>query len=398
MERSEKSKDWWRQPLVLALCASLLLHALFYGTWRIGRAFGWWKTSLPFLSRILTKLNAALVDPKKIQAAIERQQQLADREVPLTFVDVLPEQATVDKPAKPDFYSSLNSEAASKQASDEDSNKPTVDGEQEKVVKAVDIPRNSPAPVVQTKPQPTPPVESPPEPEKVEPDKLQPSAEPDTKLAGTPDVPEAKVDETTATKPGVSEPLRTPAPRTDKPGDVTREQVSTQPEKGDGAVKRGDNGEAKQPRPRTIAEAQRQLNQNNSIAGQKMKLEGATRRQRILPSFNTEQTPWGSYDAKFIAIVTSRWYRFLDQHPEAFNFGGRVVVKFDLYYDGSIKNFTVLERPSNLDPKIEDEMQVYGCNKAIVPELGRTYDPWPPYLRRITQKDYRELRFTFYYN
>lgn len=381
----------------MALCVSLLLHALFYGTWRVGRAYGWWRSSLPFLSRLLTRLNAALVDSKKIQEAIERQRQLAEREVPLAFVDVLPEQATTEAPKKPDFYSSLNSQAASKNAADVDTNKPRIDGEQEKVIKAVDVPRNNPAPEQHPKPVPAKPARR--EPPKLNPDQLQPSAEPEAKTAGRPDAPQvAETKPTPTVKPGAPEPVRVPAPLSPKPGDLVREHVSTQPEKGDGAVPKGDNGEAPRPRPRTIAEAEAQLPQSNEIAGQRMKLEGASRHQRVMPSFNTEGTPWGSYDAKFIAIVTSQWYRFLDQHPEAFNFGGRVVVKFDLYYDGTIKNYKVLERPSDMDPKIEDEMQVYGCSKAILRDLGEPYDPWPPSLRRVTQKDYRELRFTFYYN
>lgn len=388
-------KVWWRQPLALALCVSLLLHALFYSTWRVGRALGWWQVSMPFISKFFDRVNSMLVDSKKIEKALKLQRE-ANREIPLTFVDVLPQQATTEAPEKPDFYGALNSQAASKEAAEKDSELPKIDGQQDKVFKTVDIARNTPAPVVKAQPAPAIPAKA--KPPTINPDKLQPSAEPDVKTAGRPDVPETTVAKLTPANPGTAEPLRVPAPPSPKPGDLVHEHVNTQPEKGEGVPRRGDNGESPLPRPRTIAAAEAQLPQNNSIAGQKMKLEGSSRRQQLVPSFKTEGTPWGSYDAKFIAIVTSRWYRYLDQHPEAFNFGGRVVVEFRLMYDGSIKDFNVVEKPSDFDSGIEDDLQTYGCLKAVVPEAGNLYDPWPPMLRRITRKDYRELRFTFYYN
>ena len=127
------------------------------------------------------------------------------------------------------------------------------------------------------------------------------------------------------------------------------------------------------------------------IPGERMQLDGSTREQQLLSSFNTEGTIWGSYDAKFIAIIKSQWYHFLDQHPEAFNWAGRVVVRFRLQHDGRITDLEVVENTSG-------EIQAYGAQRAIVRDLAQPYDPWPPSARRMTDKDYRELRFTFYYN
>jgi hypothetical protein len=70
---------------------------------------------------------------------------------------------------------------------------------------------------------------------------------------------------------------------------------------------------------------------------------------------------------------------------------GRVVVKFHLQHDGRITDFEVVENTAG-------ELQAYGCQKAVIRDLGQPYDPWPPSLRKTTAKDYRELRFTFYYN
>jgi hypothetical protein len=394
-DRAIQRTDWWRQPLALALGVSLLLHALCYGTWRVGRAYGWWDASPSFLTNMLARLSSAMVDAEQIQEALTRQQQRAAGEMPLTFVEVSPAQASTERPENPQFYSALNARAASEQASATDAELPQIDGEQDKVVKTTDVPRNNPAPAIAVPPEQVARAEPEPEtePAVLDADRLQPSPEPEAKAAGQPDVPETAVVEAQATTPGTPDTLPVPAPVTPKPGDLARTAIATQRDQGDGAVRRGDNGEAPQtqPRPRTLAQARAQLPQENAIAGQKMRQEGASRLQRVLPSFNTEATPWGSYDAKFIAIVTSQWYRFLDQHPEAFNWAGRVVVKFRLQHDGRITDFEFLENTSG-------EIQGFGAQKAIIRDLGHPYDPWPPSLRRITGKDYRELRFTFYYN
>jgi hypothetical protein len=389
-DRRINRENWWRHPLALALGISLLLHAALYGTWRAGRALGWWEVSLPFLSRMLNHLNSILADSEEIEAALERQRQRAAEELPLMFVEVSPDQATAERPDIPEFYSALNAVAASEEASNEDRETPAIDGEQDKEFKTLDVARNTPQPPVQTPPEQAPQPE--PEPAVIDADRLQPEPDPaETPAEGDPEAPETQVAEAEATQPGSPDPLRLPAPVTPKPGDLARAPVNVQPAKGDGAVRKGEDGETPQPRPRTIAQARAQLPQDSGIPGERMKLEGASRVQRFSPSFNTEGTIWGSYDAKFIAIVKNQWYRFLDQHPEAFNWAGRVVVNFHLQYDGRITDFEGLENTSG-------EMQDYGAQKAITRDFGQPYDPWPPSARRMTDKDYRELRFTFYYN
>lgn len=388
-DRTIPSAAWWRQPIALALGLSLLAHAAFYGTWRLGDALGWWNWSVPFLARLLERLNSAVVDQEKIEEALERQRQQAAVEVPLIFVDVSPEQASEERPDKPQFYSAMNAKAASTVASEQDAEVPKIEGEQDKEIKTFDVPRDVLQPAAQ--PQPELAAKAEPEPAVIDPGKLPPRDEPAAKAAGTPEAPPAPVVEAKATQPGSPDQLLAPAPVTPKVGDLARTSASTQPEKGDGAVPRGDNGEAPKPRPRTIAQARAQLPQATGIVGEKMKLEGGSRVQRVMSSFDTEGTIWGQYDAKFIAIIKSQWYQFLDQHPEAFNWAGRVVVKFRLNYDGRITDLQVIENSSG-------EMQGYGAQKAILRDFGQPYDPWPPSLRRSTAEDYRELRFTFYYN
>ena len=109
----------------------------------------------------------------------------------------------------------------------------------------------------------------------------------------------------------------------------------------------------------------------------------------MVPSMDTLGTPFGVYDAWFIAQVQQRWYYLLEQNPAAYNWAGHVKVSFRLYYDGRVTDFEFVENNSG-------DIQGLLCQKAILENVP--YRQWPPDLRRMVDKDYRELRFTFYYN
>lgn len=388
MNRSLTRKiDWTRDPLVIALCLSLSLHFLCYGLYRAGNSFGWWDTSIPFVERILSKLNSAVVDSEKIQEALQRQQELADQEVPLMFVDVTPDQATTEPPENAKFYGAINSQAANPEPTQDDGEMPEIDGDQEKMIRTQDVAQN----VVQDPVTPVPPSED----EKTEeiletldPDVLQPAPDP-AETVGQENPTE--IAEEDVKKPGSPDQLEIPQPATPKPGDMALREVRPQPEKGDGALQEGkpEVEEKPRPRPRTLAQARQLQPQKSQIAGEKMKQEGGVRRQSLVPSMDTLGTPFGVYDAWFIAQVQQRWYYLLEENPGAYNWAGRVKVSFRLYYDGRVTDFKIDENNSG-------EMQGWLCQKAIIENVP--YRQWPPDLRRLVNKDYRELRFTFYYN
>ena len=265
---------------------------------------------------------------------------------------------------------------------------PEIDGDQEKLVQTQDIAQNS----VQEPVTPTPPPEEEPveEPEEaIDPDKLQPAPEVDTETLGQPNP--AEFAEEDVTKPGSPNQLDIPQPLTPKPGDLALREVRPQPEKGDGSPVEGSADGKKPPRarPRTLAEARKLQPQKSQIAGRKMKQEGGVKQRGIVPSVDTLGTPFGVYDAWLIAQVQQRWYYLLEQNTYAYNWAGHVKVKFRLYYDGRVTDFEITENNSG-------DLQGLICQKAIFENVP--YRQWPPDLRRIVEKDYRELRFTFYYN
>ncbi|MBI3853863.1 MAG: hypothetical protein HY298_26860 [Verrucomicrobia bacterium] len=135
-------------------------------------------------------------------------------------------------------------------------------------------------------------------------------------------------------------------------------------------------------RPRTLAAA-------HALAGEKMKQEGGVRRRVEISSVDAKATAFGAYDAMFIAAVQSRWYGLLDSRDFARDRTGKVVLEFRLNYDGRI---TEMKEVDN------DVGELLGllCQKAVLDPAP--FEKWPSDLRRLVGADYREVRFTFYYN
>jgi len=67
------------------------------------------------------------------------------------------------------------------------------------------------------------------------------------------------------------------------------------------------------------------------------------RRAALVSSLDVKATPFGAYDAAFIAAVTQRWYDLLDSRQFAMDRSGKVTLRFHLNYDGSIADMKVLE-------------------------------------------------------
>jgi hypothetical protein len=147
-------------------------------------------------------------------------------------------------------------------------------------------------------------------------------------------------------------------------------------------------GQAEQSRPRTVQEALTRQ-QLNKIPGEKMKQEGGVKRRLDFASLDAKATPFGAYDAAFIEAVSKRWYDLLDSRDYSLDRHGRVVVKFDLNFDGRISNLKIVENTVG-------EVLGIVCRKAV--EDPSPFERWPSDMRRMVGGDSREIQFTFYYN
>jgi len=134
-------------PVSRALALSLALHLLLFGMVELSRYL---KIELPEWLKTVLDLSRPVSAEKKAA--------LSDREPPtLTFVEVDPAQAMPEPPKDTKNYSKFNSLAANPDVSI-DSEKPKIDGTQDKVPKVEDALRPTPPePLTPLKPEPQPP-------------------------------------------------------------------------------------------------------------------------------------------------------------------------------------------------------------------------------------------------
>jgi hypothetical protein len=171
------------------------------------------------------------------------------------------------------------------------------------------------------------------------------------------------------------------------PPDKTAEQPKPKTEpKGDLAAAEPDPVDSvaipTKERPRTLAMARAQKN----IVGEKVKQDGGAKRRGQV-SFDVKATPFGAYDAAFIAAVQARWYQLLDSH-DFVQRSGKVVLEFRLTYDGRI---TEMRMAGN---EVGDVLSLL-CQRAILDNVP--YATWPADMRRLIGGNHRDVTFTFYY-
>jgi hypothetical protein len=166
-----------------------------------------------------------------------------------------------------------------------------------------------------------------------------------------------------------------------KPSETIGDLTKVKP----GEFKKPDDGVTavarEKPRRLADARAQRQM-----LAGEKMKQDGGAK-VRGKVSLDAIATPFGSYDAAFIQAVQQRWYDLLDTTPFTQR-SGKVVLEFRLYYDGRITEMSMVDNDVG-------EMLGLICQRAITDPAP--YARWPDDMRRMVEKNYREVKFTFYY-
>lgn len=245
------------------------------------------------------------------------------KEIPLTFVDVDPAAAAAEPPKDAKYYGAANSIAANPQP--QEKVEPKIEGKQTEIVRVQDTPRLQPQP-------------------------LQPS------VAPAPAAPETPV-ESPKTEPGVL-----PDPN---------------------SVKIGVTESKPQQRPRTLADARRQ---QGKLAGERMLQDGGARRRGQV-SLDVKATPFGAYDAAFIAAVQQRWYDLIDS-TRLTQKTGKVILEFRLNHDGRITDLTLRETEVG-------EMLGLLCQRAVLDPAP--YPTWPSDMWRMVGKDYRDVVFTFYY-
>src|SRR5437667_8912601 len=97
-----------RNPLVIAFSLSLSIHLTLFGGWKMGKKLGWWEHQATWLLDWKKKHRS-----KPLQPALEVvNARPAQREIPLTFVEVDPSTAATEPPKDAKYYGALSSRAA----------------------------------------------------------------------------------------------------------------------------------------------------------------------------------------------------------------------------------------------------------------------------------------------
>lgn len=399
---------------MLAFVCSVVAHVGFAVAWEFREQlphFAWldWlkaRSANLNLAALILKLDEPKPMPPALKKLLATQPPPEDPPMPqLTFVDVDPSLAA-EPPKDAKHYSAISARAANPDAKIE-SNVPKIDGKQEQFAKLTEVakplppaePPPTPKPKAPTpppearttpepKPQPPPPAQqavpaSQPRPapqseppKKAEPQPLQPAPAPTPKPAGETQ-PQPKSAPPTPPSPAPTQVakaavdfLTTPSlnPSTTKP--------APPPEPGD--------VETKVSRPRTIKEALARRAESG-LVGEKMKQEGGVKNLGI-SALDVRGMSFGAYDAAIIQAIQQRWYSLLESRPTP---RGKVVVEFRMHFDGRVT-----------DVKVNDadvgELYSLFCQKAI--QDPAPFPRWPSDMRRQMQADYRDVRFSFYYN
>jgi hypothetical protein len=124
------------------------------------------------------------------------------------------------------------------------------------------------------------------------------------------------------------------------------------------------------------------------LAGQKMQQDGGVKRRGLVSSLDVKESPFGNYDELVIIAIQQRWFDLLEQQDFTRGRTGKVVLEFRMMADGKVTNMRVA------DCDVGDLLAIV-CQKAVLDPSP--YAPWPPEMKRKIGVNFREVRFTFYY-
>lgn len=350
----QRAGEWRKHPLLVALLCSCVIHLAIFLLWRMGIL------ELPDqLVRFFVKRRPAATDRNR---ASTNAPPLVMKEIPLVFIEIEPNPAPA--PKDPKFYSSANSVAANPDANKQTA-VPKADGKQDKVPRLRDVPRAvlppPPSPPPAT-PRPTPP---PPKPEMT----LQPAPAKETPPAGNTE--QAKPLE--AEKRVPEKPIQNP----DKTEPLEKIERAETKEKESPTLDTGSK-----PRPRSLAAARQQA----GLVGEKMKQDGGVHRPGKL-SVDAKATPFGEYDSTLIQAIQARWYELIDK-TTATPRSGKVVLQFNLMYDGRITDMAVRET------EVGEALSLL-CQRAVTDPSP--YPRWPSHMHQTVGGNVRPVTITFFY-
>lgn len=356
-------------PVEIALLASLLLHAMAFGTWQYRGTL----SRFPLFKLLqISPSTFTAVHPQTITfveveepRAKERQaQREKETETARRFMETDASQVTGAKPKDAKYYSDKSTIAANPEnPTGKEGDTPYLEGTETRVPSSVDVPTPSgvPQPLIVQRGSPG--------------DMANGS-----KLA----VPTPKVAQATP-QPRATEPAKEVAPSGLK---IVEEQplaMATKPAAQPEVMTRGSAAETGAAgAPTMITEPG---TPGRELVARKLNLKATGISRSGIAAFNVAESPFGAYDKKLIKAVQSRWFALIDRFG-MYERAGLVTVHFEMLDDGQVQNLKVTDNTAG-------QILALFCEKAII-ESG-PFDPLPDNLRALVGKEPREASFTFYY-
>jgi hypothetical protein len=344
----------------IAILVSLLLHVIAFGSWQYRAALSRFPLFKPFAKMLILSHERAQAPAPKLQTItfVEVQEPAgatARSKEPNEFIETDTSQVTGEKPKEAQMYSDKPTVAAnSENPAAKAGETPYVAGKDARFMSTEDVTveKGAPAPpVVVAPPAPVAPpaLATPPVPA------VKAKAEPLKEVAdtGAQKADEKKVAMLAQDLP-LTPPLTPPAP----PAAV--------------------------PAPASSPAAPSSAREIGAVKSQ-LTASGVTKRG--VAAFNVAESPFGEYDKKIVKAVQSRWYALITKYG-IYERAGTVVLHFELYDDGAVKNLSRVENSAG-------EILALFCEKAIVDSAP--FEPLPDQLRALVGKEPREVNFTFFY-
>lgn len=141
-------------------------------------------------------------------------------------------------------------------------------------------------------------------------------------------------------------------------------------------------------RPRTLKDV---VLKNSQSPGKRSQQDGGAAKRADI-SYDVKITGFGAYDRALIEAVKSHWYNVLDSLSADNYQQGKVVVQFDLDYEGKVSNLNVLESTVSTSLEIPCVMAVRNPAAA-----GNGFGKWTREMRLAVGEDSRRITFTFNY-
>ncbi len=356
-----RSETWMEQhPVLFALGISVAVHLILItlGTSVLGVALLRDPELLKQIAQSPEKIIELTARSLEMTRPPELQPPAPEKQMPMLFIEVDPSMAVKEASEKSKYYAAQNTLAANPDTR-LDTDQPKIDGTQTQIIRAFEAPKSQPKPIP-----------------------LQPASQTQAKVEAQPQKKAPTAEQAARNQQAQKQSLLEQAKQ--ERGDLEKLRPAQKAQE----QKQAAEETVPRPRPKTVALAKAQKGDARP-PGERMKQDGGVKRADLDSSLTANSTPLGQYDAQIIDAIRTKWFALLEDSKHARDRKGVVVIEFRIYSNGTVRDVRTADEDVG-------EFLAYLCQSAIISPAP--YLKWPDDVRAAVGKDYRDVRFTFFYN